>query len=188
MSFTNVYYKRTAGTPKACYVCYKPTTTVLSTIDTVDFLYTCPGHLTDHGFATSLGGVDGAGGGRKMGLTDEEIAKVKEEWEEKQRKKMEKEKVEKEKKEKEKDKDKDKKDGDRANDKDSKREESKSPKIPGSLSAPIPPTPAHERYALHRDFFAMRQSEHRKRKQAAQAKALAPRLPGAPSGSLQEKY
>jgi hypothetical protein len=135
-------------------VCYKPTATVLATINTVDFLYTCPGHLEDRGFASILGGVDGAGGGRKMGLDDEEIAKVKEEWEQKQKAKLEKEK-EKAKKEKEKkeanegnskDKDKDKKE--------SKRDESKYPKIPASLSTPTPPTPTHERYALHRDYFA----------------------------------
>jgi hypothetical protein len=137
-------------------VCYKPTATVLATINTVDFLYTCPGHLEDRGFASILGGVDGAGGGRKMGLDDEEIAKVKEEWEQKQKAKLEKEKEkEKAKKEKEKkeanegdskDKDKDKKE--------SKRDESKYPKIPASLSTPTPPTPTHERYALHRDYFA----------------------------------
>jgi len=89
---------------------------VLATINTVDFLYTCPGHLADHGFATNLG----AG----TGVTEEEIAKVKEEWEEKQRKKSEKE----------------------------KEEASKSGgKVPGSLSTS---TPSHERYGLHRDYFA----------------------------------
>ncbi|KAF8076081.1 VPS4-associated protein 1 [Lyophyllum atratum] len=186
MSFSNVYYKRIAGTAKACYVCYKPTTTVLATINTVDFLYTCPGHLADLGFASSLGGVENAAGERKAGLTDEEIAKVKEEWEEKQRKKKEKEKE----KEKESEKNKDKKDSDGTKEKESKREDSKSPKIPSSSSTPkTPPTPLHERYALHRDFFAMRQAEHRKRRQTAQAKDLAPRLPGAPSGTVsEEKY
>ncbi|GLB33501.1 putative AAA-ATPase Vps4-associated protein 1 [Lyophyllum shimeji] len=127
--------------------------------------------------------MDGTGGGRKTGLTDEELAKVKEEWEEKQRRKKEKEKE----KQGESDKDKDKKD---SQEKDTRREDSKSPKIPSSQSTPkTPPTPSHERYALHRDFFAMRQAEHRKRRQAAQAKDLAPRLPGAPSGTLsEEKY
>lgn len=149
--------RQTAGTEKACYVCYKPTTTVLATINTVDFLYTCPGHLEDRGFASKLGGVDGAGGGRKMGLSDEEIAKVKEEWEQKQKAKVEKEK---EKKEQEK-KEKEKKEGDEGDSKDkkekekeTKRDESKSPKMPGSLSTSTPPTPTHERYALHRDYFA----------------------------------
>ncbi|KAG5651707.1 hypothetical protein H0H81_007712 [Sphagnurus paluster] len=190
MSFSNVYYKRTAGTPKACFVCYKPTTTVLATIDTRDFLYTCPGHLADRGFASILGVAEGSGGGKKMGVTDGEIARVKEEWEEKQRKKKEKE-NEKEKdkdqeKEKDKNMDKDKEDGDNKD----KREDTKSPKMLGSISTPQTPPTTHERYALHRDFFAMRQAEHRKRRQAAQAKDLAPRLPGAPRGIAppEEKY
>ncbi|KAG6903322.1 hypothetical protein C0995_013075 [Termitomyces sp. Mi166 len=147
MSFGNVYYKRTAATAKACYVCYKPTTTVLATINTTDFLYTCAVHLTDQGFATILGGS-----------TDEEIAKVKEEWEEKQKRKGE------EKEGKEKGEEEDKED---RNDKKSL-------------------LPVHERYALHRDFFAMREREHRKRRQAAQTRALAPLLPGAPRGGIVE--
>ncbi|KAG6907839.1 hypothetical protein DXG01_007221 [Tephrocybe rancida] len=183
MLFNNIYYKRTTATAKACYVCYKPTTTVLATINTTDFLYTCPGHLSDHGFASTLGGEDGADGARKVVLSDEEIAKVKEEWEEKQKRKKEKEKEDKEKKEKdgEKDKGKDKED--------TKKDGSKSPPMSGSLTAKTPPAPVHERYALHRDFFAMRQGEHRKRRQAAQAKDLAPRLPFAPRGAVdQDKY
>ncbi|KAH9482442.1 hypothetical protein JR316_0004542 [Psilocybe cubensis] len=176
MSFTNCYYKRTAGTPKACYACYKPTTTVLATINTVDFLYTCPIHLTDSGFATLI-----SDGEEKHTISADEIAKVKAEWEEKQKKKLEKEK------EKEKEKDnKDKSEADKK-DKETKKEPSKSPPMPGSLSAtPSPSTPkgTHERYALHRDFFAMRQAEHRKRRQATQAKELAPRLPGAPKGDI----
>ncbi|KAG6826793.1 hypothetical protein H0H92_014376 [Tricholoma furcatifolium] len=165
MSFSNIYYRRATATDKACYVCYKPTTTVLATIDTTDFLYTCPGHLADRGFATQLGGEDE--GGRKMGLTEEEIAKVKEEWEEKQRRKKEKE----EDKEKEEEKDKEKEEKE-AKDKDK------------TSTEPVVKKPTHERYALHRDFFAMRQSEHRKRRQAAQARELGPRLPGAPRGGV----
>lgn len=127
---------------------------MLATIETVDFLYTCPGHLSDSGFASTLGGVDGAGSRRKMELTEEEIAKVKQEWEEKQKKKLEREKEkEKERKEKEKP-DKDKKDEDAAKDKPNKKEEFESPKLPSSPSTPVPPTPSHERYALHRDYFA----------------------------------
>jgi len=78
-----------AATARPCFICYKPTTIVLATINAVDFLYTCPVHLTDPGFATALGeSVDGpVGGPRKMGLSPEEIAKVKEEWEERQKKK-----------------------------------------------------------------------------------------------------
>ncbi|KAI9001318.1 VPS4-associated protein 1 [Trametes punicea] len=190
MSFTNLYYKRAVGTPKACYVCHKPTTTVLATINTVDFLYTCDTHLSDPGFASQVGtsndGV-GAGGAKKMGLSPEEIAKVKAEWEERQKKKAERAKE----KEKDKNKDKDEKDAastgeDKA--KGSGKEADKT--LPGSLSppststSPTPPTPTHQRYTLHRDIFALRLAEHRRRRQVAQARELAPRLPGAPATPL----
>ncbi|KAF8631224.1 hypothetical protein AX15_002555 [Amanita polypyramis BW_CC] len=178
MSFTNLYYKRTAGTSRSCYVCCKPTTTVLATLNTTDFLYTCLAHLTDRGFATPVGEAgDGAQGARKLGMTPEEIAKVKEEWEEVQKKKAEKEKV------------KGREETQKGQKVDQKKEDEagrgqdilkdKEPE-PDSKSSPTLP---HERYALHRDYFAMRLAEHRKRRQAAQAKELAPRLPTAPSGA-----
>ncbi|SJL01505.1 uncharacterized protein ARMOST_04827 [Armillaria ostoyae] len=175
MSFTNLYYKRTTGTPKACFVCYKPTTTCLATINAVDFLYTCPTHLTDRGFASSIQEEPA-----KPALGDDEIAKVKEEWEEKRKKKAEREK------EKEKEKDKEDKEKDKDDDKDKKEKKSTSKSSHSSVSPPSTPksSPAHERYALHRDIFAMRQTEHRRRRQAAQAKDLAPRFPGAPRGGL----
>ncbi|KAK7060272.1 hypothetical protein VNI00_001037 [Paramarasmius palmivorus] len=180
MSFTNLYYKRTAGTPKACYVCFKPTTTVLATINTVDFIYTCPAHLNDPGFATQVGEAsDAASGARKMGLSAEEIEKVKKEWEEKQKAKKDKEK-EKEKEKTDNDKEKEEKKDD---DKKSKETTPKSPPISPPSTSPSP-GPTHQRYTLHRDFFAMRLAEHRKRRQATQAKELAPRLPGAPRGDI----
>ena len=86
-----------------------------------------------------------------------------------------------EKKEKEReDKDKDKEDG---------KESSKDTKPMSSAPTPVAPTPVartptHQRFTLHRDMFALRLSEHRKRRQAAQAKELAPRFPGAPLGGF----
>ncbi|ESK93711.1 hypothetical protein Moror_1409 [Moniliophthora roreri MCA 2997] len=186
MSFTNLYYKRTAGTPKACYVCYKPTTTVLATINTVDFIYTCPGHLSDPGFASQVGEAnDGASGARKLGLSSEEIAKVKAEWEEKQRLKEKKEK-EKEKDDKAKDdKTKDDKKDDKKDDEDEKPKSKPASPTTATPSSPSPsPGATHQRYTLHRDFFSMRLAEHRKRRQATQAKELAPRLPGAPRSDI----
>ncbi|KAH9894389.1 VPS4-associated protein 1 [Cubamyces lactineus] len=186
MSFTNLYYKRAVGTSKPCYVCYKPTTTVLATINTVDFIYTCDTHLSDPGFASQVGtssdGV-GAGGAKKLGLSPEEIAKVKQEWEERQKKKTEKAKE----KEKEKDKAKDGKDSRGAEEKEKGSSKETDKKVPGSLSPatpPTPPTPSHQRYTLHRDIFALRLAEHRRRRQAVQAKELVPRLPGAPATPL----
>jgi hypothetical protein len=67
---------------------------------------------------------------------------------------------------------------------------SPSPPVPGRLpSSPTAAgsggaTPTHKRYSLHRDFFAMRQAEHRRKRQTKQMQELAPRLPGTPHGSL----
>lgn len=106
----------------------------MATINTVDFLYACPGHLTDPGFATLVSTSDVP----KVTISAEEIAKVKAEWEEKEKKRKEKEKEKAKEKEKEKDSD----------NKAGEKEGSKSPKIPAT------PPPAHERYTLHRDFFS----------------------------------
>lgn len=176
MSFTNLYYKRTVGTPKACDVCYKPTTTVLATINTTDFIYTCDTHLTDPGFASRVGeSNDGVEGARKLGLSPEEIAKVKQEWEDQQKRKKEKEAAKK-------------KEKDDKESADKEKQEGKEGKAPGAWTAASSsssrPTPVHQRFTLHRDMFALRLSEHRKRRQAAQAKLLAPRLPGAPRGGI----
>lgn len=150
---------------------------MLVTIDTADFLYTCAIHLSDHGFATRVFEPETE---IKFGASFEEIAKIKKEWEEQQRRRKEKEK--------EKQKEKADKDKDKADDGDEKKEDiSKSNlKVPGSLptSGASSPKPAHEKYILHRDIFALRMSEHRRRRQTSQAKDLAPRLPGAPSSSL----
>jgi hypothetical protein len=148
---------------------------VLATIDTSDFLYTCTTHLSDHGFATRVLEPESE---NKIGISVEEIAKLRQEWEEKQRRKKEKEKEKADK-----DKDKTVDQGEKKED-DGKSE--KSSKVPGSLptSGSLSPRPIHEKYILHRDIFALRVSEHRRRRQTSQAKDLAPRLPGAPSSSL----
>ncbi|KAG8218816.1 DUF1742-domain-containing protein [Butyriboletus roseoflavus] len=190
MAFPNLYYKRTAATAKACYICYKPTATVLATIDTADFLYTCPVHLTDRGFATRVPDPDPEP--KKQLVSPEEVAKVKREWEEKQRQK--------------KDKGGGQVDGDGKNaaggvhkdaegkeageagtDTDGKQEKkpANAVLIPSASPSEEPTSrPKHERYVLHRDIFALRTADHRRRRQAAQTKDLAPRLPGAPRSSL----
>ena len=93
------------------------------------------------------------------------------------REKAEKEKVEKEKAEKQKE-----KTDEKGEDKDKKeKEKAKGPSQSSPSPVPSPSTPlSHQRYELHRDIFAMRQGIHRKRKQAVQAKEIAPRLPAAP--------
>ena len=157
---------------------------MLATINTTDFIYTCDMHLTDPGFASLIGeSNDGAEGARKMGLSAEEIAKVKQEWEDQQKRKKEKEAArKKEKEDKEKpEKDKEETKGSKNSD-DLKVSRVSGAQAPASESSPPPPT--HQRFTLHRDIFALRLAEHRKRRQTAQAKLLAPRLPGAPRGGF----
>lgn len=125
-------WTQTTATAKACYVCSRPTTIVLATINTTDFLYTCPGHLSDQGFASLVRDNPSP----NTTLTPEEIKKVKEEWEEKQKKKVEKEKQ----KEKE--------------EKDKKTDDNTIKPVTPSRPGPATSTPTHERYILHRDFFA----------------------------------
>lgn len=147
-----------------------------------------PYTISDPGFATQLGESSdpvGAPGAKKMGLSPEEIAKIKEEWELKQRLK----------KDSKPDKSKDAtstddtskdKDGDKEKKPSSPGSASPSPSSGSGVSTPSAATakPTHQRYSLHRDFFAMRLGEHRKRKQAKQMQELAPRLPGAPRGGI----
>jgi len=101
---------------------------------------------------------------------------VKADWEEKQKRKAEMAK------EKETEKGKgDDKDGGKSKDESGK---DKTTKTPPKVTSPAPQKPSHEKYALHRDMFALRTAEHRKQKQTAQVKALAPRLPGAPRSTV----
>jgi phosphoribosylaminoimidazole carboxylase (NCAIR synthetase) len=111
-------------------------------VNTVDFLYTCLGHLSDSGFAT----IVQEDSKPSAAVSAEEIAKVKAEWQEKQKKKQEREKVLTKEKEKEKEEDSTSK----------QKEELKVPSPPGSLTASQSTTsqPTHDRYILHRDFFA----------------------------------
>jgi hypothetical protein len=114
-------------------------------------------------------------------VSKEEIARVKAEWEAKEARK--------------KDKDKDGKakgggkdaEGEAGNEEEGGKKGAKSPSPSGSSTAAgsgaATPT-THKRYSLHRDFFAMRQAEHRRKRQTKQTQELAPRLPGAPHGSI----
>jgi AAA-ATPase Vps4-associated protein 1 len=122
---------------------------------------------------------------KKPELTPEEIAKVKEDWEAKQKRKAEKAK------EKEQQKQDGSGDSDKGKNKDDASEQKQKngngatlAKQPVPTVLPSTPNPTHERYTLHRDIFAIRLTEHRKRRQIAQARELAPRLPGAPRGTM----
>ena len=209
MSFQNIYYKRvsltltlsltprpmtprtdkkTTATARACFVCAKPTTACLATTNAIDFLYTCEAHLSDAGFATEL--VDpasAASASKPPAVSKEEIARVKAEWEAKEARKKTKESG------KGAGAGKDESAGGGEGEKEpgeggknGAKSPSPSPPVPGgvSSSSSSSPTQTHGRYSLHRDFYAMRQAEHRRRRQTKQMQELAPRLPGAPHGSF----
>ena len=113
-------------------------------------------------------------------MSKEEIARVKAEWEAKEARKKDKAK------ETAKGGGKDAK-GEAGNEEEDGKKGAKSPSPSGSSTAAgsgaATPT-THKRYSLHRDFFAMRQAEHRRKRQTKQTQELAPRLPGAPHGSI----
>lgn len=145
-------------------MCFRSTTTVLATINTVDFFYACDGHLKDNGFASTIAPPP------EQKVSDQEIRKIKEEWEEKQRRKEKPKEAEK-------------------TETQGKPTVTSTPPPPAPIPVPVPEQttaakPVHDKYALHRDVWAMRLAEHRKRRQTAAAKEVAPRLPSAPQRKL----
>ncbi|KAI0303096.1 VPS4-associated protein 1 [Russula brevipes] len=170
MSFQNVYFKRATATPRACYVCCKPSTVCLATANAVDFLYTCEAHLSDAGFATELPDPGAAAApAPKPAVSKEEIARGGAEEGQDQ------------------DKETDAGGGEGGEKGEKSVSKSPSPPIPGgpsssSVAGSGAATPTHKRYSLHRDFYAMRQGEHRRKRQTKQMQELVPRLPGAPHG------
>ncbi|CAG7848743.1 SubName: Full=Uncharacterized protein {ECO:0000313/EMBL:CCA69964.1} [Serendipita indica DSM 11827] len=182
----NMYYKRPVGTPKPCFICYRETRTVLW--NPQDFLYTCDSHLSDTGFATAVS-PDPAPS-QKVTLSEDELKKIKEEWEDKQRKKKEKEEAAKAEKEKEKESGSStswlgwamggSNSGTNASGSSSTSPSSSSRTPPAALfSSPNSP-PTHQKYVLNRQIFAMRQAEVKKKRNTSQANAIAPKLPIVP--------
>jgi hypothetical protein len=102
----NVWHLRTVAesSSKPCYICYKPSASVLTTPDSKDFFYVCRSHLTDRGFASPIIDEKAAEEKRKKEAMDKEIEKIKLEYEAKMKAKKAKKK---------KDDDKDKKDDDK---------------------------------------------------------------------------
>jgi hypothetical protein len=111
---------------KACWICYKPTTSVLITPNNKDYFYICPGHLLDKGFCTpDPDEAAAAEAKKKKDELDAEIEKVKKEYEEKQKLKRDKRKG----KEKEKDKAKDNEAKSKDDEEDTKDEKAKDDKV-----------------------------------------------------------
>lgn len=147
-------------------------------------------HLTDSGFATA---VEPDPSSAKVTLSEEEIKKVKDEWEAREKqKKAEEEQAAKEKAEKEKAKESTSTTASwfnwatgSSNDASSSSTPttsapSKKAQLPSLFSAPGA-APSHQKFVLNRQIFAMRQAEVRKKRNQTQANAVAPRLPIVPS-------
>ncbi|KAE8399135.1 AAA-ATPase Vps4-associated protein 1-domain-containing protein [Aspergillus pseudonomiae] len=90
--FQNIYHlRRVADTAaKACYVCHKPSSSVMITPDNKDFFYVCPVHLKDRHFCSPIVDTEDEEKKKKEEALAKEIEKVKKEYEEKQKKKKDK--------------------------------------------------------------------------------------------------
>ena len=89
MGSKNLYHRRLVAESgaKACWICYRPSSTVLITPENDDWFHICPGHLKDTKFATAKDAEDLAEKKRQEEL-EKEIEAVKKEFEEKMRKKL----------------------------------------------------------------------------------------------------
>ena len=92
MSFPNIWHHRKVAdtSSKACDICFKPTTSVLITPEKQDFFYVCMVHLKDTRFCTPIIDHEAVAAKKKKEM-DDELERVKKEYEEKQRLKKEKE-------------------------------------------------------------------------------------------------
>ncbi|OCF44735.1 hypothetical protein I317_01425 [Kwoniella heveanensis CBS 569] len=170
----NIYYERKTGTPRPCYICNRPTQTVLSTLKTEDFLYTCDGHLTDP--ASPIAPSAAA----TTGPTADDIKKVISDYHSREARKA------------NKDKDKDQSkdgDGEKDRDKDGAKKNLGSPSTstPSTPTVPVastPPVPTHKKFALHRHIFEMRKTELRRKEQGAKAKEVSKGMPQVPRTSF----
>lgn len=89
MGSKNLYHRRLVADSgaRACWICYKPSSTVLITPESDDWFHVCPGHLTDRKFAIPQD-VEDQAMKKDEDAIQKEIEAVKKEFEEKMRKKL----------------------------------------------------------------------------------------------------
>lgn len=169
MSFPNIWnHRKVADTSaKACEVCFKPSTSVLVTPENKDFFYVCLSHLKDRGFCSPIIDQEAVAAKKKKEM-DDELERVKNEYEEKQRKKKEKDSKKGE--ESEKSKDDEKKDTKETDKKDETNSKSKD-----KAEDKTPSTPEEEPrvFSLQKTFYQQRLDRKR---QAEMAKRNRERL------------
>lgn len=162
----NVYILREAHTPRACAVCRRPTTYVLSSESApmLDNMYLCLSHTTDRTVVTPLASADRSGcSASAVRPSAEEVNQVIREWHAKHSS--------------------DTKSGLPAAP--APHSEALPPRTPPTASpsgVPLAPTvpqsgaPLHTRFALHREFFAQRVRQLTPRR--------VPAFPSVPGGRL----
>ncbi|KAK5680053.1 hypothetical protein LTS10_008003 [Elasticomyces elasticus] len=165
MTTKNLYHRRLVAdsAAKACWICYKPSSTVLITPDQDDYFYICPGHLKDPKFATAKDAEDLAEKKRKEEL-DKEIEAVKKEFEEKMKRKMDRRKQkEHEKKDGKEEKKKDGKDADKEDEKDEKEKEERLKVLEGKKdpAAELKKVDGPRIFELQKQFWGMRVQKKR---------------------------
>ncbi|KAK5116657.1 hypothetical protein LTR62_007331 [Meristemomyces frigidus] len=187
----NIYHRRLVAeaSAKSCWICYKPSSTVLITPDQADWFHICAGHLTDPKFAIAKDAEDVAERKRKEEV-DKEIQAVKAEFEQKMKKKMERRKQ----KEHEKD-DKNVKKDAKGKDDDEKEQKELDEKLKGLEGKKDPSATAKERaqiegpriFELQKQFWQMRMQKKRDVEAAKRTKERLKQpgaFPSVPQGGL----
>lgn len=185
MAANKIYHRRLVAESgaKACWICYKPSSTVLITPDQDDWFHICQGHLSDRKFAISKDADDLAEKKRKEEL-DQEIEAVKKEFEEKMRKKLARRKQKEYEKE---DKKKEVKKEDKEDDEDEKAKEAKLKELEQKKEPEKAKIEGPRIFELQKDFHQMRMQ---KKRDAGIAKRNKERLrnagglPSVPTGGL----
>jgi hypothetical protein len=163
MASQNLYHRRLVAesSGKACWICYKPSSTVLITPESDDWFHVCPGHLTDRKFAIAKDEEDLAKKKREEDL-EKEIEAVKKDYEEKLRKKAEKRKAKDKDKEKDKDAEKDKrKDEQKEDEKDEKEKEEKLKELEEKKDPAKATVDGPRIFELQKNFYQMRLQKKR---------------------------
>ncbi|KAK5171267.1 uncharacterized protein LTR77_004411 [Saxophila tyrrhenica] len=185
MGSKNLYHRRLVAESgaKACWICYKPSSTVLITPDQDDWFHICPGHLKDRKFVLPKDEEDLAEKKRQEEL-EKEIEVVKKEFEEKMRKKLDRRRQKEYEKEGKKE---EKKDEAKDDEKDEKEKEDKLKELEKKKEPAKAVVEGPRVFELHKNFFQMRQQ---KKRDAEMAKRQRERLrngsafPAVPGGNL----
>ncbi|CAK4033367.1 Hypothetical predicted protein [Lecanosticta acicola] len=187
MATKNLYWRRAvAGSnAKACWICYKPSTCVLTTPEGDDYFYVCPGHLTDAKFAIAKDAEDLAKKQRDEEI-EKEIEAVKKEFEEKMRKKLDRRRQKEYEKDGEKPKE-DKKEEENDDAKDKKEKEEKLKELEKKKEPEKTKIEGPRIFELQKHFFQMRLQKKRDQEQAKRNRERLRNptsFPSAPSGDL----